>query len=114
MVNEIAGEVSVSEMLSLAESDPQLSEIFSLKYKIEDLDMKINGLKFKIAKYFNKLIDDFALSNADKLSEESIDSLSLFDEIYCVDVCSSLLKFREYVLETSKKGKGDAKIRAAY
>lgn len=109
-VKDMAGDISVGEMFSRMERDSQtflmVNEVFELESKIDDLETIIDGLKFKISKFFNKLIDDFALSNTTK--EKDFDSIAAFDSIYNKDIYSNLLELKKYAEKLTKKDKGDA------
>lgn len=109
-VKDMAGDISVGEMFSRWERDSEtflmVDEVFELKNQIDDLETLIDGLKFKISKFFNKLIDDFAVSNIS--ADRDFDSFSAFDVIYGKDIYTNLLELKKYAKKLTEKDKGDA------
>ncbi len=105
MVAEKFNSVTLGEALKEVESNPDFSELFGkvvhLDKKIEDLQVNIDGQKFKISKIFNNLIDEFALSNIESSSECDIHT-SNTSLIYAIeDIHKSFLELKKYAMKSS-------------
>lgn len=101
MVAEKFNSVTLGEAIKEVESSELFGKVVHLNEKIEDLQVNIDGQKFKINKIFNKLIDEFALSNIEASSECDIHT-SNTSIIYAIeDIHKSFLELKKYAVKSS-------------